>query len=533
MDIAILLCDKNNEFENKKAFSFKSARDIAASALQKIVSKVKIIDKAELAQNTTAALIDKLCEVCGNEGATNLIFAMGGCPFLSSVLIKKVLNAHLSYNADFTQCDGFIDGVAPVAIKCETLFLLQKLLKMDLYKNIACQSASQNSLFYVIERDINSYEVEDVICDDDYRLLRLSLNCSCKQNFISCVNLYNKILPQNNNTNTCNDTSNNKEPALPRYFCDDSDDSDIDSLQKLAKNSVDVLRTVPNFYCVSSDMEQSKFADLMQLISDESDTAIISIESPKINLIKEVFKHSGLKLLIELGSGPFISIKRAGGVNCNEVSDDLKNISDSLCKEIKEIISTSQARRGNDEYFFDICWIVDFTDVLGGDDTLQMSVFNTLYNNFPGFVYPEMTRKISNEEYLEKFYRYWSDDNSPSGGVLSIKKYSNYCGTIPNENPVDLSPVERNYCYHLRRDMLIYANGDVPHCQFQPKNIIGNVFDKGYKENSGNNGEGDFIKASPSCENGETNIDIIQEIFKRADSNSECESCDEYYTFNF
>ncbi|MBO6100876.1 MAG: SPASM domain-containing protein, partial [Spirochaetaceae bacterium] len=75
--------------------------------------------------------------------------------------------------------------------------------------------------------------------------------------------------------------------------------------------------------------------------------------------------------------------------------------------------------------------------------------------------------------------------------------------------------VHRNPCWHIRRDMSILINGDVPLCrEYMFDNICGNIFK-------------DKIE------------DIWQkgfETFKchiRQEYRGLCKNCDEYYTFNF
>ena len=86
---------------------------------------------------------------------------------------------------------------------------------------------------------------------------------------------------------------------------------------------------------------------------------------------------------------------------------------------------------------------------------------------------------------------------------------------LPPCKPADLSPVERNVCWHLRRDMNILSNGNVilcRECVFD--NVLGNVFEQ-----------------------------ELEEIWEKQDLelknqmeckyNEKCKLCDEFYTFNF
>ena len=86
---------------------------------------------------------------------------------------------------------------------------------------------------------------------------------------------------------------------------------------------------------------------------------------------------------------------------------------------------------------------------------------------------------------------------------------------LPECKPADLSPLERNVCWHLRRDMVILTNGDVPFCkEYVLDGIIGNVFEQDLAE---------IWKKTD---------DVVKEHICQK-YNSKCGNCDEYYTFNF
>jgi spiro-SPASM protein len=115
-----------------------------------------------------------------------------------------------------------------------------------------------------------------------------------------------------------------------------------------------------------------------------------------------------------------------------------------------------------------------------------------------------------NEAQLEAFYRHYKE----KGNVL-IQKYDHYCGRLPDRKPADLSPLERRFCWHQMRDMVILLDGAVPLCKEDAidTKAAPNVFDPA---SGGIAGIWDKLGAGA-----------------RLDSLPICKDCDEYYTFNF
>ena len=134
---------------------------------------------------------------------------------------------------------------------------------------------------------------------------------------------------------------------------------------------------------------------------------------------------------------------------------------------------------------------------------------------FKGRVYAQMVRMKANEAELETFYRYWHDSSSPSEGNVIIQKYDSCAGFLSDEKPADLSPLVRTPCWHVKRDMIIRADGSVPLCQaLMPEASDLNVCSQSVSEVWQQ-----IVKQVPCQVSGE-----YSEL---------CRKCDEYYTFNF
>jgi spiro-SPASM protein len=123
-------------------------------------------------------------------------------------------------------------------------------------------------------------------------------------------------------------------------------------------------------------------------------------------------------------------------------------------------------------------------------------------------VYKCVTRILDNEAEIEQYIRKGETDN------LIIRKHSSYCGTIPDQKVVDLSPFQRCPCFHLRRELSVLPTGEVTMCSFARNEILGSIKECSIDE----------IIAKQQH--------LYEENAKNC-LNNNCKNCDEYYIFNF
>ena len=136
-----------------------------------------------------------------------------------------------------------------------------------------------------------------------------------------------------------------------------------------------------------------------------------------------------------------------------------------------------------------------------GDLTVRVSLNNdtiTISDRGIGLTAEEIEKYIKNKE---------SDD-------LIIRKYSTFCSKLEDKKVVDLSPLERIPCFHLRREIFINSSGEVCFCSYNYEKIIGDL-------------------------KSETSSQIVEKMKKLYEKNAlgqyedRCKNCDDYYIFNF
>ena len=480
---------------------------------------------------TLVSLLEKMTELCTTQKADFVIFSYNDLPFLNADVIKELIQSHIEYKAEYTFADGYSYGFAPELIDSGTIKILLELAKTT-QNQLGNKIIARDSIYNLIKTDINAFEVETVLAPNDWRLYRFAFHCGTKDNFLQTKNLYEKI-KQNNSENLT-----------------------ADKICEVAANTSGCLKTVPGFYniqisqknnvssiylpdgnCENNEMSYEQFDKLIDEIAEFSENAVVGLgvmgeplSNPDcIKMIEKIISYKELSVFIEtdgiLADDEFCQKleKLVADIKNKENAESLdalknQNIGqkimiavkiDAFTKETYSIIHP-QIKSEKTELSLENCF------------EKAVEAVGKLNKIIPGCVYPQFVRMNQNESELENFFRYWNEKTSPSDGNLIIQKYNDFAGLLPSCKPADLSPLERYPCWHCRRDMTIFYNGDSPRCvncinpnkPVPKEKIAGNVF-----------------KDSLETVWKKTEDLLCEHIEKTYNEN--CRKCDEYYTFNF
>ena len=468
MKTIIIFYAEDTKYAEEKAFNVKSAVELTTTWAKSLDLPSFTVKSASLTE-----LFTDMKKLCDENQAENVLFSYNDLPYLNKSLAKKILDSQIEYKSEYTFADGYPYGFAPEALNAGTIGILAELSKTA-QKTLGDAPVSRDGIYNLIKTDINSFDVETIIADSDWRLLRLAFHCGKKDNFMQCKALF--------------DLASCEEPAL----------ADVEKLSELASKNPACLKTLPGFYNIqisdkvnfksvylpehvySQDfMPFEKCAALIDQIAAFSEKAVIGLSAfgepllhpDFLKILEKILSYDGLSVFFEtdgLALTPdftekLAQVEKSAAPRTNGWQKIMiAVILDAASEQTYQKIHKNSPARA-------------FQSAVNAVALLQSAV--------PGSVYPQFVRMNENEAELEAFYRYWNEKTNPSGGNLIIQKYDDFAGQLPPCKPADLSPLERDPCWHLRRDMTILYNGDVPACRTcWNQNITGNVFNQSLEE---------------------------------------------------
>ncbi len=419
-----------------------------------------------------------------SEGFDHVFYMYGDTPFLDNDKADEMYSNHLKYAAQYSFADGYPIGVAPEIIESGTLKLIDGLAAGNE------TPVERDSIFEVLKKDINAFDIETDIAAIDQRLLRVTLSADTNRNTL-----------------------------LLRRMIDD-DVRDLENITLFLSRKPEQLRTLPAFvniqiedgcpqacsYCpwpvVRGDvkaeraqMEVEKFRSVLEKVAGFAGDATVGISlwgEPSLHdsveeIAGAVACFEGLSLLIE-----------TSGIGWR--SGALDRILETVGDRTEWIVSLDALD-------------ADLYSQLRGEGMKEaVDTARYLLQRAGRAAHIQAVRMKENEGELQEFYKFWKahTDN------IIVQKYDFVSGLLPQRKVTDLSPLKRFPCWHLKRDLSILLDGSVPLCRedIKHEHALGNIF-----------------------------TDPLEEIWKKGEewylkhTQGEypglCRECDEYYTYNF
>jgi len=431
---------------------------------------------------STAELLSEMDKAA--EGHDDVFYFFADCPFLDETVAARMHGNHRRYWADYTFADGFPYGLTPEILRRETAGRLSTMAAGD------TRAPDRQTVFTVISKDINSFDIETELAPTDLRLLRVSLSADTERNFLLLKRIVEKGGRESESICRVLQTEARILRTLPAFF------------------PIQIVERCPHAcsYCpyplVGGDilsrngsLPLESFSALVRKIAAFCGDAVIDISlwgepslHPRIfDMIGAVLSEPGLSLVIE-----------TSGVGWDPALPG----------------------RVHDSFPVQPTWIVSldahaeqmYRRLRGEGVSEAMRTADKLLSLFPRSTWVQAVRMRENEEDLDEFYKFWKTKTEN----IIIQKYDSFSGLLEDRKVADLSPVKRFPCWHLKRDMAILIDGTVPLCRE------------------------DVRAQSPQ---GNALTEDLEVIWERAEAAYRqhvaerypaiCAGCDEYYTYNF
>ena len=448
------------------------------------VSSIKLVSLEKM----TANLFFK---ACNDEklDCTDAFISPLEAPFIDVNETKELYLRHTKYKAEYSFAEGYPEFIFPQILNVGLFNILSQFSKDDE------KTLNHDFIFELIKKDINSYDIETYIAPEDVRMLKLRFVVETKRDALLCKNFVGITAK-----NYMQMISPLKLKTLPRYYM-------IEVSSKL--EHVPIYK--PKNENVSF-MTLQDFSLITQKIASFSDDAIISLslyaeplEHPDFEeMVKKVLSYPNLSVLVE-------------------THGTVKNAKEKL-EQIKDLVQASPARPSLTPPLYWLTFIdainaktyAKVYDVSEEKATELLNSANEIaelsHCYFAENAFVQIVRMNENEDDLEAFYRYWKAKNIE----VIIQKYDHFCHFLPDRRVADLSPLKRMPCRHINRELCIASNGDVLMCREDVKhqNVLGNAKKEALEDI--------WQRFDEKC--------IEQSNLKFGEL---CESCDEYYTYNF
>ena len=435
-----------------------------------------------LEENTEKNLLTKLSDAC--ENFDHCFYFYGDTPLLDTTLTTRMVENHYKYFADYTFADGYPYGLTPEILNRHCLSQLIP-LALD-----SSDPVVRDSLFKILQKDINAFDIETEISSVDMRLKRLSL---CSDTLINWMQLDRIVKAGGKDAESIlamNDTIEKYTRTLPSYI-------QIQIAEKCWQSCS---------YCPYPEIAPHH---------RESDVHM-SVEQV-LDLARKIDRFSpGCRISLSLWGDPSAHPDISGILEGILRSTSLKIVIETSGLGWENLLDTRKDLIKSDR----IDWIFSLDSVnprlyksLRGEG--QESVLKTIegfmkLNSLHTWI--QAVRMNENEEDLELFFRSWKEKTEN----VIIQKYDHFSLFLDQRKVTDLSPVNRFPCWHLKREMSILTDGSVVLCRedIEKKNVLGNVFQQNLQE---------------IWDSAESLFDShINSVYKGI-----CSNCDEYYTYNF
>ena len=429
------------------------------------------IKNVEITEPTPSIILNAILSEAKNTEFVAVFDA--GNPLYDHDFIEKMFERHEKYFADYTYCIGYPEGLAPVILRKEVLKEFIKIADED--------EIRKDYLFHTLSKDINSFDIETFLSPFDIRILRVKLGL--------------------------NDAG--EELLTGRVYSKFAKDFSIDNITEYYFKNPGELYTVP--YMLALEITNS--SPVTSIYYPEQDSNKVEMDkNDAVEIIKSMHDINPDMHLLLGGQGEPLSHPDFFSIYGYVCEKEVNCVIETYGTLVDEAFITKIKEFDNTRISFVIkldCYDQKTYDLVhaGGDFTKAKNTI-ILLKDVGIKTYKLAVRMHENEIEIEKYIRNKEADD------LIIRKFSNYCGALPDKKVVDLSPLKRIPCFHLRREVNVNVRCRATLCMYALKEELGDL----KKEKMP-----DIIKKMEECYKNNAGEKYL----------SVCSNCDDYYVFNF
>jgi len=415
-----------------------------------------------------------------NQQEGDILVIQADAPMLDIPMLEEMMTLHHKYYAEYTFADAWPKGMAGELLKPSIISSISKMAIGN--KNIP----DGNSLFSLIQKDINRFDLETLVAPMDYRPWRLDFSVNSQEGWLLVDRLIGAGYRNSEDLSEWIKTEESALRLIPAYI-----QIQLTEQCPQACSYCPYPQINPHLKKKGRSLSSAELGRILEQINEINPQATISFSpwgEPAIHeniyrLIENVLLYPEFQLYLET-SGIGWDFKQ------------LKPWADH--PRITWILSLDTEKP-------------DLYRQLRGEGLDEALSFLDFMENHSENLYCQVVRLQENEEVLEELYKQFQKRKA----TLILQKYDHHCHYLPERKVTDLSPINRFPCWHNKRDLVIMVDGNVPRCKEDVKGefLLGNVFKESLRE----------IWARGN------NLYLKQLAKEYPDI---CRNCDEYYTYN-
>lgn len=489
MDIAIILIDSSNVPSNVDLTTMLN------STVEKVkqfsndiyfLSKDKVDGLNSISFETSAEFLDFLSNTLSDK---TVMLLNAYSPLLDIEATKSMIAEHKELAFDYTYPENLPKGLVPELFNSDIANFIKNTIPKEL-------PMFEQSIKEIFESDISSYDSNIFIHPSEIVKYRVD--------FIP--NSYNNYL------------------LIENIITNHGTDFTIDGIDKLIETNPALIRKRPTYYEIELTTEREggemgvlvgemmdrdgniapiDFETILQQIADFSYNPVVMLGlygepflHPQINdIIDTIAKYPNIRFIFESRSilTNFAPVQKALDLANVEVIFDVSAANNTTFEKLKKPLNT----------------MLPFENL----DTVSQKI-NSLSEKHKQKIYLQFSRCTFNEDEIMRFYENWQDFKER----IIIRKIDTFGGKLNNYRVVDLSPIKRHFCLHLKHDMVIHYSGDIAMCRqdYEGTNSVGNILNDGIETCWAKLGEVYSVQSQ-----------------RNFDKPTLCSECDEWWIFNF